>query len=410
MTKNLNIALLSDVPPDSHYTAGQVLRKILENTEFAQVDFYWLNQSRLASSGALPKNCGLVFQCSFAFGKIQHKWRVGLEKLFGWVPKFRSLLVVSFALMRPVYFGIRLGLKIRYSRDDILWMVLQGERLAITYWIISKICNKPFILQQWDPVSWWLNNRGYPAWLSSKTSKLVKSLERRAKLNLVPSHAWLRELQAEGLPTCRIDNFFMPGEPVRGLPVRVTSDSQLNAVFLGQLYSNAELVKILASVAKSCQQNGLEFVLHYFGSSINDFSMEGVRIVNHGHVDRESLIARIAKWDFGILPYPTEHKFADASRLSFPSKARVYVASGLPIISFSALDSSPHQFLSFSYPDLYLNLLDGDGHLEEFLRLCRDSSVEALLRRFAQGSKVIEEHFSAKVELAPFHQFLRGLN
>lgn len=408
MTKNMNIALLSDVPPDSRYTAGQVLRKTLENTDFIAVDFYWLNQSLLPSEESLPSNSSLVFHGNFAYGKVKHALRVGLERLFGWIPKVRSLLIVSFALIHPCYLGLRLGLKLRYSRADVLWMVLQGERLAITYWIISKLADKPIILQQWDPMSWWLNHRGYPNWLSSRIEKLVESLEARAKLNLVPSHAWQSALVSKGRSAHRIDNFFLDNEPKQTLLVRAMSLGQLNAVFLGQLYSNRELTLILGDLSRYCRLNGLEFVLHYFGSSIDGFKCDGVRIENHGHVDRESLLARIAKWDAAILPYPTERRFEDASRLSFPSKARVYIAAGLPIISLSALDSSPHQFLSRCYRENYFNIVEG-GDLPKFINYCREDTLEGMRRRRASGKKVIEDHFSSGVELAPFHKFLRSL-
>jgi hypothetical protein len=408
MTKNLNIALLSDVPPDSRYTAGQVLRKTLENTDFIAVDFYWLNQSLLHSDEALPGNVSLVRHVNYSYGTLKRKLRIGLEKAFGWIPKARSLIIVGFAVLQPCLLGLKLGLRLRYSHNKALWLVLQGERLAITYWIASRLSGKPYVLQQWDPVSWWLNHRGFPSWLSSRIAALVKDLEKRAQLNLVPSDAWKAALAEQGHSVHRIDNFFLDNEPRRGLATRVMAPNQVNAVFLGQLYSNQELAEILRVLERYCRDRNHDLIVHYFGSSIGDFAIKGVQIVNHGHIDRDSLMNRIAKWDFAILPYPTNPLFDDASRLSFPSKARVYIAAGLPIVSCSNLDSSPHSFLSQNYRASYFNIRE-PGNLGDFVESCRDSTIEAYEARVVLGADVIKRFFSAQVELQPFHNYLRGL-
>ena len=58
-------------------------------------------------------------------------------------------------------------------------------------------------------------------------------------------------------------------------------------------------------------------VLHYFGSG--DSRPTGdIEVVNYGYRSRGEAIAMMAKWDLALLPYPTEEKFAETVRLSFP--------------------------------------------------------------------------------------------
>jgi hypothetical protein len=330
-------------------------------------------------------------------------------RIFSRIPKLRGLVNVILASLPAIHTGVRLGLRLRFQRSDAVWFCLQGEKPVITFLLISVLSGKKIILQQWDPISWWMEHRQHPARMISAVRKFVDYLERRAAVNLVPSEAWRDLLVSQGRRALKIDNFFTHEEiESSGAAVRVGSPFEINVVFAGQFYSNGELLELLKALKSRAHFVGRAVVLHYFGSSVPESALHGVRIVNHGHVERDELVRRIAKWDIALLPYPTNPRFDDASRLSFPSKSRIYLAAGLPILAYCKTDSSPHKFFSSHHTSYFCNVLAGDD-VDGFLARAVDQSIEALCARTKVSKQLIKTAFSESAELAPFHHFLEEL-
>lgn len=405
----MNIALISDVPPDANYTAGQVLFKIIENTNFATFKFIWLNQSSLPDTNSFPSNCNLQSNISLQSGAAMRALRRTAFQLCARVPKLRGGVNSFFAVLPAIIVGIKLGVLLRMSRVDLIWLTLQGEKLAVAYTLIAAISGKKVILHQWDPISWWMENRKHPKQIISIAEGIVDRLEKRAVINLVPSETWQKMLTHQNKAALRIDNFFSEGDlPEGAIPIRVGSPSEVNAVFVGQFYSNMELMQLLRVLQNEAKRLGKTVILHYFGSGHVDTLVNGIKVVSYGHISRNDLIKRIAKWDVALLPYPTEARFSDTSRLSFPSKSRVYLAAGLPILSYCNEDSSPKLFFATHYAQYFNNAKEGLG-LPEFLLKITDASIGAWATRFSASRQLIEKTFSEDAELKPLHNFLETL-
>jgi hypothetical protein len=310
-------------------------------------------------------------------------------------------------LAKTALMGVRLGLHLRRSSARLAWFVVQGEKTVLCYFVASLICGKKLVLQQWDPVTWWMTHKNRPRKLVPLVRGLLERLERRAALNIVPSDAWRERLLAGGKQCIRLDNFFPDPDigPAVQQMVLVSDPSVVHAVFIGQFYSNNELDLLLEAAGRALGGMGKFLLVHYFGHGSPSATSRHYRIVSHGALPRDELVKRISKWDLALLPYPTEARFADASSLSFPSKSRLYLAAGLPILSWTSKGASPDTFYRQWYGEHYHNAAQDEG-LDTFLAKIALATPEQRRVRFSAAQGVVAEKFSYSSEFVPFKNFL----
>lgn len=405
MQKKLKVALLSDVPPDSKYTGGQVLKRIIDFTPFIDVDFFWLNQSKLSTSFRPDNQTSLAYETTFSNGNFLNRIFRIISRLSFRSSKIEKCTSVIFRALKSVQTGFKLRKILASNQYDYLWLVLQGEILTIVYFIVSWRNESPIIFQQWDPISWWSSHRGHGKCWSYILEKLVSLIEKRAFLNLIPSYNWQKIHLSQRKSSHRIDNFISPSELPTELPRRAGEITETHAVFVGQFYSNTELNLLVNELADYTSKQGKKLILHYFGAGTPQFSAQNLEIMNHGFVSKETLISTIGQWDFALLPYPTDQKFELASKYSFPSKSRIYLAAGLPILSYAKSDSSPHLFYTSEYSKYYQNVLV-QKDIKEFITNACDRSENATKERISAAKNIIDQHFSESAELIPLHNIL----
>ncbi|MDD3288187.1 MAG: hypothetical protein PHX43_04180 [Alphaproteobacteria bacterium] len=430
MTKRFNIALVSDLLPDPNFTGGQVLERIIANTGDASFEVYWLNQSRLPRPDKLPDSVTIVRR--FRFKQPSRPKRRGLSKYhktsfsnplylarrflrvvllpLGIYRKARimfdnSMIRFVMSSSRSVVMGFRLLRQLNAKDYDLVWMVLQGEKLAVIYYILSLFLNKKFILHQWDPIGWWLQNNNFGPTLTWRLENLVYAIERRSFATIVPSHTWNKAQLKRGLHSVRVDNFCKDDEMASRRFIKLSNPKKLQVVFIGQAYAFAELSELLERLAQHAYSIGRKLVLHCFGSGRITLKIPNLEIINHAYIDRNVLIERVSVFDIALLPYPMQLKFVQASRYSFPSKSRIYLAAGLPILSLCELDSSPHLFYEPRFGPYYLNVREA-GDLSAFVERALSASRQDLRERAAVADEIIKENFSEISELAKFHALL----
>lgn len=326
------------------------------------------------------------------------------DRSVNWLSAFISFLGL---FPQGIIIGFRLRSMLGKADYDAIWLVLQGEKLALAYTILSYGAKRPIILQQWDPISWWSQNHRHGGWVARGAEIMVRGLEEKAYANLVPSYQWQAAQTARNLRSLRIDNFFTSNGVKVKPSDKAAAGGPLNAVFIGQIYACDELRQIAASLNKEAARLGKKVIINYFGRDYLDLGSE-VTQVNHAFLDPEALVDRLQQFDVALLPYPLAPNFIQTSTLSFPSKSKIYLAAGLPILALCRLDSSPHIFYKEHYGDYYFNLAEG-GNFSSYIEKISDRSEAEVGTRTALASKVLAEHFSAEVELKPFHEILENL-
>lgn len=406
--KKLSIPIVSDVPPDPSYTGGQVLHRIISAIPDARFEFFWVNHSGLPEQISIPENCMIARVFSFQLHGIWLLISRATRRLGERSTLLRRIGLVVRMLMwmaKTALIGLRLGFNLRSSPSRVVWLVVQGEKTVLCYTVAMLVSGKKFILHQWDPLAWWMTHRGHPRLLHRLMRKLLERLERRAILNLVPSDVWKTRLEGEGKRCIRIDNFFDDPVDDQSDLVLLSDPKSVHAVFIGQFYANAELEALLNLLARALLTMNKSLVVHFFGYGSPSQVNLGYQVVAHGALPRDELVTRIAKWDLALLPYPMEERFIETSTLSFPSKSRVYLAAGLPILSWARSGASPDVFYRKYYDRHYHNGAGGDG-ADAFIRAVVDASPEHRRKRHAAAQKVLGEQFSYTSELVPFREFL----
>jgi hypothetical protein len=398
--------LITDVLPDDAFTAGQVLNRILTALRAKTADVLWINQSRLPRAPDTK-----VF-------RVQKEYRFALPEWLGSpldrlvsamgrhsLPTLALQTFITFCLsLRIAASVVRRRRRYRRGEDnDVLWLVLQGEKLLFVYWLVSFF-EKRAILQQWDPLSWWMGNRGHRVEVIRFMTRLLKQLEGRAWLNLVPSIPWAEMLASDGRRVLRVDNFFAAGDAPPATLIRIRTPGAINLAFMGQLYANAELKLCLSLLAESARNLQRRLTIHYFGAG--DWRPpKDIEVVGYGYRPRGEAIAMMSKWDVALLPYPVDTKFEETARLSFPSKARAYLAAGLPILAYAPPGSSVERFFRECYTPYFFNAAT-DRDLADFLARFIEEPLDRRRVRNAQATALIAKWFSEEAEFAPLAKLL----
>lgn len=404
------ISIVTDVPPDPGYTAGQVLHAIIGAAQDIHFQLVWVNHAGLPANASLPANCAFsrMFNLDLTGNWLRFAHFIGRIG-----SRSRLLFKLSMVVRTAMWFaktglsGVRLGMHLRRSPARLAWFVVQGDKTVLCYSVASLICGKKMVVQQWDPLSWWMTHKNRPRKLLPLMSGLLDRLERRAALNIVPSDAWRDRLRGQGKQAIRLDNFFADpaSDDARKQVVLVSDPGFVHAVFVGQFYANTELDQLLEAAGRTLRGMGKFLVVHYFGRGMPTPGSRNYRMVSHGFLSRDELVRRIGKWDFALLPYPTEDRFAEASTLSFPSKSRVYLAAGLPILSWTRQGASPDVFYKQWYGAHYHNAALDDG-LDAFLAKVATATPKDRRERYAAAQDLVAKQFSYSSEFAPFHNFL----
>lgn len=297
----------------------------------------------------------------------------------------------------------------RAHPSKVVWLVLQGDKPAITFLPLIHILKKKIILHQWDPIDWWLEHRKKNFWYRSLIKKICRHLENWADFNIVPSHSWQSLQTSLGLKSLRIDNFFTDNDldDYFNKEKNIHTDNIFNVVFLGQFYSNTELYPLIKRVQSFCNKEKINLVLHYYGNDIDNKIFKDLQIMNHGFLDRNQLVKEIKNFDLALLPYPKSPEHEKTSQLSFPSKLRIYLAAGLPILSNMNSNSSPEIFLKKHFPDFHYNISSEDqDDLHKFLKECLNSYATATARK-RNAEMIVRSEFSFQSEMSPFLDLLK---
>lgn len=409
--KNTNIILVTDVPPDIKYTAGQVLNRVISKLPGFHFNTHWLNQSNLENTFSLPRNCRVLFQYNLTRLSFLSSFSNVINSLSRRLPSIKKILLIpkSFIYVASIVpQALVLALRVRNEPARIVWLVVQGDRLVFCYLLVAVLSKKPYVLQQWDPLSWWMDNRQYPKWFQNIMKRLLYHLESRAYMNLVPSDIWRDKLISQKKNALRLDNFIERSILDLSRFVAVREPNVFHAVFIGQIYAKDELTRLIDALKLHLKSKDKKLVIHYYGSSNIEENFD-CQFVFHGYMDTKELIESISQWELALLPYPTEILNTETALLSFPSKVRIYLSGGLPILALAPSVSGIHQFLNREYAEYYQNILN-ECNLDRLINHISDLSYGVMRLRFETARGIVKNNFSEQVELEPLKRMLEKIS
>jgi hypothetical protein len=384
---------------------------MISNLNEINFNLIWLNQFNLPPFEDLPTNCKMLTQYKFESSKSINFMQRAWDKI-GIIAILRPIIYVLRGIVLCINLSpkiIKIILLIKLRKPDSVWMVAQGDKLIIIYFFISLLFKKStvLVLHQWDPISWWLNARGYPQWYFKFIQKILDKIEFDVALNIVPSESWQRKLKLENKKALHVDNFFLDSQ-FDFRYIHYSYSNNLSVVFIGQLYAGKELEKICELLEKYQEYSGAIVTLHYFGGASQD-KIGNIPIISHGFFDADDLTREISIYDVALLPYPMSEGLKETAELSFPSKCRQYMLAGLPIFAYAPLYSGVHIFLNtFLDKESYFN----GATLENsflFLDELMGRNFEERKRLHLISRDIARVHFSESAEMNPFQMKLKKL-
>jgi hypothetical protein len=167
--------------------------------------------------------------------------------------------------------------------------------------------------------------------------------------------------------------------------------------FVGQIYAAKEITNLIRILVA---MHG-KITIHSFGHATIP-EIPNVSIITHGYVQNDQIINQIKYFDGALLPYPEGAKFNETSKLSFPSKAKLYISAGIPILSYCEANSGIHTFLTKFFRHGYVNLKYGDRP-----KIYSLQELEQIRRR---SEKISTRLFSVENEYSPLANFYRERN
>jgi len=122
--------------------------------------------------------------------------------------------------------------------------------------------------------------------------------------------------------------------------------NEVNIIFLGNLYSSETLNKFLMVIDRWSRYNHDYSITIYAATHshlTNSYSR--IKIINLGWIGEKKLHRVLDKCHLAYLPYKFGNKYRHQFKYSFPSKAGMYISSGLPIFFHGPDYSSFNTFL-----------------------------------------------------------------
>lgn len=379
-----NILIISDVPICSDYTAGQVLSKFCESCA-GEMEFFnfWFNQSMLQDSDNDPKSevilQGKLDVVPFHSGR-QLKFLRPISAVLNFLKSFFYIILATAKIAKII----------KNRRISCVHLTIQGSRMILLGLLVRPFV-KTLIVQQWDPLSWWHNNRQRSLYYHYISKFTLTLLYKCADALVVPSFNWQKKLQKKYQKVFRLDNTFASNIDHKLIYVERECPA---FAFVGQIYAEKEFTKLVQMLVAAHGR----ITLHSFGNATIP-EIENVSIISHGFLRSDQIIQEIQYLDGALLPYPVDANFTETSELSFPSKAKLYISAGIPIVSYCEASSGIHIFLTKFYQPGYVNLKYG-GRFKRY----SFKELDQLRRR---AEKISSRLFSAKSEYSPLVNFYR---
>lgn len=374
----MKILLITDIPPCKEFTAGLVLDRLCRFLPrgsiacFAPVDptiypklskdLEWIPieyARKRVETAWRPRGLGLIGRLQTLLYERRPSSRLLQFLLFPIVLLTRGAyrllyrypwFVVAWAVERArrkfvVPRLVDQAVKFGKAQDvNCLWVVLQGQTVTQMATEVAERLNVPLITQVWDPLNWWLQARNIDRYNTRSANSDFDRALKASRACMTASWAMAAEYQKRyGTPSFRVDashaTSIAKQPALSSFPRKV-----IDIGMAGQFYAGSEWFQLLRALALAGWQiQGTPVRVTVLGGSKPPG--EG-RIRYLGWRSQEEAVAILSDLDVLYCPYPFASHMEEVSRLSFPSKAALYLAAGRPIVFHGPDWSSPAKYLS----------------------------------------------------------------
>lgn len=365
------VLLLSDIGPCSNYTGGVAMAQLCrlfapgELVAFV-VQNRWLKPEPYADLDWLPTET--VRKPDELYEPTQ--WRKG--KAAAVVTEFYRSTVVRHRLIRQALaFG-------RKHKTGSVWVMLEGQTVVRMAVPVARGLRAPLHSQIWDPLSWWLRAHYVDGWNSARAEAEFRRALTTSRACAAPSWAMADHIAAAyGVRSLPLIMSY-PSELARAPARSFRKPDEVTIAMVGQFYASEAweaFVRALDEVDWTIAGRAVR--IQYFGRTPPD-NVRPDRLTDSGWMETDQIIARIGEdADICYCPYPFTAEMEETARLSFPSKAVLYMASGKPVFFHGPHYASPAGYFAKNHAAVVCSSLDPYAVHGLFRWLVNDSDVYA---------------------------------
>ncbi|WP_458425195.1 glycosyltransferase family protein [Methylorubrum extorquens] len=333
---------MTDIPPSHSYTAGLVTAQMCRALEQDELVAFIIMNKDLN-----PKPSPDLSQIPISFASKPNergtKYIGGRNfgELGSFIHETRNRYGLTPDLVEQ---AVRFG---RKHNIDQVWAILQGQTMVRVSRRIARRLGVPLKTQIWDPLSWW-----HQAWGVDRVNRLLDNYEwaktlQSSKIVASASPAMSRYITNKyGTPSFPIIAAVDPSSAFRAA-TNFVSEGTFVIGMAGQFYASDSWLA-LCTALQSCgwMVAGRKVVLKIMGEASPPNSIPEDNYEYLGWLEQSDVIKVLASdCDICYCPYPFAANMEEVSRLSFPSKIVIYLASGRPILFHGPDYSSPSPYI-----------------------------------------------------------------
>jgi hypothetical protein len=234
------------------------------------------------------------------------------------------------------------------NKTEMIWNVVQGQTMIKTVRPLAKKALLPYIIQIWDPPTWWLMENGFDKFTKRSILNEFGAAIKNSECCITASEAMNNEYIKRYAPRCAIP-VILGFDSSRVLPNAMNPNNFVIALS-GQIYAKQEFLSLVAALnLLEWKHNGKHIALRLYGRYYNVFNniifSSSANIILQGWLSQDELLPELAAANLLYCPYWFDESFREEASLSFPSKLSTYLKVGKPVLFHGPDYSSPGIFL-----------------------------------------------------------------
>jgi glycosyltransferase involved in cell wall biosynthesis len=360
------ILVLSDIPACGNYTGGVVLAD-----QFRYLPSDSLYSFVVLNEALIPEACpDLARITTKTVKKPQENWVAEPDRERAIAMETHNATVVTAELVaEAAAFG-------REHQVDAVFAVLEGQTIVRMATPLAKALGVPLYCQVWDPLSWWLDAHGVDQANAQHAldafDDAIRASRGVATASQPMADLYARQYGARSFPVINSQDRSVARRPT---PMLNSSD-KLVIGMIGQFYADDAWKCLVQGLAEENWKVGRRDVHVYYLGHTPPADVPADRLINDGWMSQADAIDALSRHaDVCYCPYPFDPKMEEVARLSFPSKAVAYMASGRPTFCHGPWYSSIAQYFSRSLAGVVCGDLDSGAAFRMLKWLVDDRQV-----------------------------------